>query len=156
MHISCAVFRLKKSDGPLKLIEKLQPEQKKKISSNFDGGRIQVLTCEDPKDIRLAIPKDEGAEFYQWFHFRLSGAADTACRIKLVDLAKSEYPNGRARATSSRLFRSVAVLPVGLTRDKYKDISHTAVPQWCIACARAKITAISIETGCQDVRFSRC
>ncbi|RCU50014.1 MULTISPECIES: M14 family metallopeptidase [Corallincola] len=65
-----------------------------KISSQFDGGKIEVISCERADDIQLAIPKDNQSDFYQWFYFRLSGAAEQTCQIKLTDLAKSAYPPG--------------------------------------------------------------
>ncbi|MCV6038517.1 M14-type cytosolic carboxypeptidase, partial [Escherichia coli] len=34
------------------------------------------------------------SEFYQWFHFRLETEAEQSHTIKLLDLAKSAYPEG--------------------------------------------------------------
>ncbi|MEM7225542.1 MAG: M14-type cytosolic carboxypeptidase, partial [Pseudomonadota bacterium] len=52
-----------------------------KISSGFDGGNITCIRCDDPTDIALEINKDHQADFYQWFYFRLSGAAGEDCRL---------------------------------------------------------------------------
>ena len=47
------------------------------ISSCFDSGAIEVVRLDDPADIRLRLRKDNAADFHQWFHFRLTGAAGT-------------------------------------------------------------------------------
>jgi murein tripeptide amidase MpaA len=65
-----------------------------RISSNFDGGNITCLACDEPDDIRLAIDKDSNSEFYQWFHFRLTGARGRDCRLKIVNAGGAAYPNG--------------------------------------------------------------
>jgi len=65
-----------------------------KISSNFDGGNITCLTCDDPSDIRLEIKPDNGAKYFQWFYFRLTGAAGQACLLKLINAGASSYTNG--------------------------------------------------------------
>ncbi len=56
-----------------------------RISSDFDGGNITCLACADPDDIQLVIDKDSNSDFYQWFHFRLSGARGHACTLKIVN-----------------------------------------------------------------------
>ena len=43
------------------------------IHSAFDSGNIEVLGV-DGGEARLAIRKDHQSEFFQWFHFRVSGA----------------------------------------------------------------------------------
>ncbi len=77
-----------------------------KISSSFDGGNISCLACENPSDIRLEIQKDRGTEFYQWFYFRLTGAAGQDCHVKLTNAGASSYPDGwrdyRAVASEDR------------------------------------------------------
>jgi murein tripeptide amidase MpaA len=65
-----------------------------RISSNFDSGNIDVVALNGPQDIQLAIRKDAHSEFYQWFHFRLSGAAGVACKLTLTNCAGSAYPGG--------------------------------------------------------------
>lgn len=44
------------------------------ITSNFDGGNIEVLGPGGPHRIRLAIKKDHQSDFFQWFYFRATGA----------------------------------------------------------------------------------
>ncbi|OLQ79155.1 hypothetical protein BIT28_02115 [Photobacterium proteolyticum] len=65
-----------------------------KIFSNFESGNIHVVKADTPEDIQLTIPNDNQSEFYQWFHFRLETEAQTAHHIKLLNLAKSAYPEG--------------------------------------------------------------
>ena len=76
------------------------------ISSNFDGGNIVCLDASDPGDVRLEIAKDNDSDFYQWFHFRLTGAKDTPCRLKIMNAGGAAYPKGwegyRAVATNDR------------------------------------------------------
>ncbi|CAM3699651.1 Zinc carboxypeptidase [Vibrio aerogenes CECT 7868] len=65
-----------------------------KIFSNFESGNIRVEKAQSPEDIQLSIPADHQSEFYQWFHFRLETTAHQSHQIKLVNLAKSAYPEG--------------------------------------------------------------
>ena len=65
-----------------------------KISSAFDGGAIELVDCSDARKIDLRIRRDSHAEFLQWFYFRLQGARDTACTLRLVNAGESSYPDG--------------------------------------------------------------
>jgi murein tripeptide amidase MpaA len=64
------------------------------ISSAFDSGNIVVHRCTGPDDIELSIRKDAHSDFYQWFHFRLTGARGQACTIRITGLGGSAYPGG--------------------------------------------------------------
>ena len=64
------------------------------ISAAFDSGNIEVRKLDGPQAIELAIRRDHQSDFYQWFHFRLTGAAGQDCVLKIVDLAGSAYPGG--------------------------------------------------------------
>jgi murein tripeptide amidase MpaA len=64
------------------------------ISAEFDGGKIAVTRASAPDDIELTIPRDRNSDFFQWFHFRLSGAAGKPCVIRIVGLKESAYPDG--------------------------------------------------------------
>jgi murein tripeptide amidase MpaA len=64
------------------------------ISSNFDGGNITCIACAEPGDIRLTIEKDSNSDFYQWFHFRLTGARGQDCVLKIVNAGGAAYPGG--------------------------------------------------------------
>lgn len=65
-----------------------------KISSCFDSGAIEVLSLDDPQDIRLRLRADNAAAFHQWFHFRLHGAAGRAVRMVFENAAAAAYPDG--------------------------------------------------------------
>jgi len=65
-----------------------------KISSAFDGGNIDCLACSDASDIRLEIRNDNKSEFFQWFYFRLSGAAGKDCALKITNAGAAAYPKG--------------------------------------------------------------
>jgi len=64
------------------------------ISTGFDSGAIEVLRLDDPADIRLRIPRDNAAEFAQWFHFRLQGASGVPVTLRFVDASACAYPKG--------------------------------------------------------------
>ncbi|MEP6868160.1 MAG: M14-type cytosolic carboxypeptidase [Novosphingobium sp.] len=63
------------------------------IHSDFDSGNIEVLAI-DGAEARLAIRKDKDSDFFQWFHFRVSGAKGRELTLKLTGLAASAYPGG--------------------------------------------------------------
>ncbi len=65
-----------------------------KISSNFDSGNINVIEASMPGNIRLSINKDNGSDFYQWFHFRLSGAKNQLCALNIENMNEAAYPQG--------------------------------------------------------------
>lgn len=64
------------------------------ISSQFDSGNIDVLAAKDPMAIRLNIRKDNNSDFYQWFHFRLSGAKGQACQLHIENAGGAAYASG--------------------------------------------------------------
>lgn len=64
------------------------------ISSDFDGGNIECVSCNSADDIQLNIRLDNQSEFYQWFYFRLTGAQGQACRLRLMNAADSAYADG--------------------------------------------------------------
>lgn len=64
------------------------------ITSEFDGGNIICDTCKDPRNIQLRIRPDTNADFFQWFYFRLSGAKDTDCILRLTNAKDSSYTKG--------------------------------------------------------------
>ena len=63
------------------------------IDSKFDSGNIEVLSVSGAT-ARLRIPKDNQSDFYQWFHFRVAGAAGRELELKIGDLNGSAYPDG--------------------------------------------------------------
>ena len=58
------------------------------INAAFDSGNIEVLSI-DGASARLSITRDNHSEFYQWFHFRVSGAAGRELVLKIGDLNAS-------------------------------------------------------------------
>jgi len=65
-----------------------------KISAGFDAGNIVVLDAQQADDIQLAIRKDNNSEFFQWFHYRVQGAADQALRMRLTNADTAAYVDG--------------------------------------------------------------
>lgn len=65
-----------------------------RISSAFDSGAIDVLALDPASDIRLRVRADNCAEFTQWFHFRLMGAAGQACRLVFENAGTCTYADG--------------------------------------------------------------
>lgn len=63
------------------------------IDAAFDSGNIDVISIDGPT-ARLRIPRDNKSEFYQWFHFRVAGAAGRELTLKIGDLNGSAYPAG--------------------------------------------------------------
>ena len=64
------------------------------IDSDFDGGNIRCLAASAPDRIRLEIVPDAGAEFFQWFYFRLRGAAGKDCVLRIENASGVTYPDG--------------------------------------------------------------
>ncbi|OYD54624.1 hypothetical protein CGK74_07525 [Thauera propionica] len=65
-----------------------------RISSSFDAGAVEVLSLDDPQDIRLRLRADNAADFRQWFHFRLMDAAGKPLRLVFENAAEAAYPDG--------------------------------------------------------------
>ncbi len=76
------------------------------VSAGFDSGNIEVVGHGADGDVDLAIRRDHASDFYQWFHFRLTGARGVPCRLRIVNCAGAAYPNGwpdyRAVASADR------------------------------------------------------
>lgn len=64
------------------------------ITSNFDGGAIEVLACVQAADIRLRIRPDSHSDFAQWFYFRLSGARDELCSMTFENASQCAFEQG--------------------------------------------------------------
>ncbi|HEY0084929.1 MAG TPA: M14-type cytosolic carboxypeptidase [Allosphingosinicella sp.] len=63
------------------------------ISSAFDGGNIRLVAIEGDR-IDLEIVADNASDFYQWFSFRLTGAAGRAVELRILNCADAAYPLG--------------------------------------------------------------
>ena len=64
------------------------------ISTQFDSGSIEVVRLDDPADIQLKIRRDSAADIWQWFHFRLQGAAGLPVSLLFLNAAQCTYPKG--------------------------------------------------------------
>ena len=64
------------------------------ISAAFDSGNIDVLRCDAPDAIELAIRRDHLSDFYQWFHFRVTGAKGRPLTLRITNCANAAYPGG--------------------------------------------------------------
>ena len=65
-----------------------------RISSNFDSGNIQVVSAASAGDIQLRIQADHQSHYFQWFHFRLSGARGQDCVMKILNAGEAAYTDG--------------------------------------------------------------
>jgi murein tripeptide amidase MpaA len=65
-----------------------------RISSCFDGGRIEVIKTDDFDDIQVKIKKDSHSDFLQWFSFRLQGIKDQPCTLKILNASQTSYTDG--------------------------------------------------------------
>lgn len=79
------------------------------ITSAFDSGNIRVVSIADgPAGVRaeLEILRDRQSDFYQWFHFRVAGAAGRDVELAITNCGTSAYPDGwpgyRARFSEDR------------------------------------------------------
>ncbi|MCP4046792.1 MAG: carboxypeptidase family protein [Gammaproteobacteria bacterium] len=64
------------------------------ISSNFDSGSIEVIDATNPRDVRLSILRDHPSEWYQWFHFRVSGVMNEPCKFTIERANETAFPDG--------------------------------------------------------------
>jgi murein tripeptide amidase MpaA len=97
-----------------------------KISSNFDAGAITTVQADTAENIELHIPKDNAADFAQWFYFRLQGARAQACTIRLSNAGETTYPRGweNYRAVASYDRQNWFRVPTAFD-GKVMTISHT-------------------------------
>ena len=66
------------------------------ITSTFDSGNIICRDASDPSNVELEIRVDNDAEFYQWFYFRVTGAAGEECSFRIVNAGGAAYTEGWA------------------------------------------------------------
>jgi murein tripeptide amidase MpaA len=64
------------------------------ISSQFDSGAIEVVHLDDSGDIQLKVRRDNAADIWQWFHFRLQGAAGLPVTLRFLNASQCTYPKG--------------------------------------------------------------
>ena len=75
------------------------------IDAAFDSGNIEIVAISG-REAHLTIRRDAQSEFFQWFHFRVSGGKDQDLTLRLTGLASAAYPQGwpgyRACASADR------------------------------------------------------
>ena len=64
------------------------------VSTQFDSGAIEVVRMNDNGDIELNIRRDTSADIWQWFHFRLQGAAGLPVTLRFLNASQCTYPKG--------------------------------------------------------------
>jgi len=64
------------------------------ISANFDSGNIEIIDKSNPYNLQLKIRKDAGKNHFQWFYFRVTDAAGSMLRIRLLNAGEASYPDG--------------------------------------------------------------
>ena len=63
------------------------------ISSSFDAGNIRVVK-QSGLTADLEIVADHMSDFYQWFYFRVAGAAGKEVTLRITNCAGAAYPDG--------------------------------------------------------------
>ena len=63
------------------------------VSSAFDGGNISLVAIDGDR-VDLEIAKDHQSDFYQWFHFRLTGGGGRPVTLRILNCAGAAYPMG--------------------------------------------------------------
>ncbi|MDP5277656.1 M14-type cytosolic carboxypeptidase [Sphingomonas sp. DG1-23] len=63
------------------------------INAAFDGGNIRVVAVDGDR-VDLEIVTDHLSDFYQWFHFRLSGAKGRTLTFRILNAGGAAYPFG--------------------------------------------------------------
>ena len=64
-----------------------------RIDADFDTGNIEVVSA-GVDDADLAIRQDSNGPWFQWFYFRVQGAAGRTLRLRIVNAGASAYPGG--------------------------------------------------------------
>ena len=64
------------------------------INHHFDSGSINIVDCSDPNDVQLEIAKDNASDFFQWFHFSITGEIGESYRFRLLNAGQSSYSKG--------------------------------------------------------------
>ncbi|MFI5302711.1 MAG: M14-type cytosolic carboxypeptidase [Polyangiales bacterium] len=65
-----------------------------RITADFDGGAIEIVSADDWERIELALRADTRAdEFKQWFSFCAEGDAGAPRRFEIVNAGEATYPD---------------------------------------------------------------
>ena len=63
------------------------------ITRPHDGGNIELVRVEGDR-VDLNIAKDHQSDFFQWFFFRVTGAAGRRLELRLLNAGGAGYPKG--------------------------------------------------------------
>ncbi|PKP89944.1 MAG: hypothetical protein CVT77_16480 [Alphaproteobacteria bacterium HGW-Alphaproteobacteria-16] len=76
-----------------------------KINAAFDSGNIRLIDIDGDR-VDLEIVPDHQSDFFQWFHFRVSGARGRRLTFRIVNAGNAAYafgwPGYRARVSTDR------------------------------------------------------
>ena len=64
------------------------------LNSSFDSGSIEIIDARDSQNIKLNIKKDNASDFFQWFHFSLTGEIGETYKLRLMNAGQSSYSKG--------------------------------------------------------------
>ena len=96
------------------------------ITSNFDAGAIDVVSCAQAGDIRLRVRPDSHADFAQWFYFRVSGARGERCVMTFENAADCAFAAGWRDYHAAASYDRVNWFRVPTTYDgRVLTIDHT-------------------------------
>ncbi|CAN0622272.1 Peptidase M14 carboxypeptidase A [Burkholderia multivorans] len=96
------------------------------ITSNFDAGAIDVVSCERADAIRLRVRGDSHSAFAQWFYYRLTGARGERCVMHFENAAECAYPSGWRDYSAVASYDRVSWFRVPTEYDgKTMTIDHT-------------------------------
>ena len=135
------------------------------ITAAFDSGNIEVLSVQG-SEARLAIRKDRDSDFFQWFHFRVSGGKGRECTLRLTGLNAAAYPGSwpayRAAVSEDRHYWARAetawdeAADGGTLTIRYTPASHIA---WFNSATSADVPTPAIAKGrifnCRDTGDAR-
>ena len=77
------------------------------INAAFDSGNIRLVGIQGDR-VDLEIVRDAESDFYQWFYFRVAGAAGRRLTFRILNAGGSAYPFGWP-GYRARLDRSAGV-----------------------------------------------
>lgn len=59
------------------------------INGNIPNGSIEVVSAVNSSDIKLSLRKDQGTDFFGYYHFRASGVRGVPCTFRIVNAGES-------------------------------------------------------------------
>ena len=135
------------------------------IDARCDSGNIEVLSIHGA-EAKLAIRRDHQSDFFQWFHFRVTGAACRELVLKITGLNASAYPDGwpayRAAVSQDRDYWGRADTTWDASADNGTlTITHTPESDICWFAYFAPYSMerhhdLIAETACQPDVTYRC